>query len=114
MRSNGSHDKVINNIYHGPAGYGSITSTFKEAFQKDKTITLNDVKPWFKSNLESTKQVKGNNSVVAPYPYSEYQLDLMFFHKFKTSKNLNKVCYVLISLLSMPLLFQSKLNKKMT
>jgi hypothetical protein len=81
-----SHDKIINKIYYDPAGYGSITSTFKEALQQDKTITLNYVKQWFKSNLETTKQVKGSNSFVAPYPYYEYQLDLMFFADLKNQK----------------------------
>ena len=101
MSSNASHDKLINKVYYDPAGYGSITSTFKEAFQKYKTITLNDVKQWFKSNLETTKQVKGSNSFVAPYPYYAYQHDLMFLHTYKI-KNLNNVCYALIYLLSMP------------
>ena len=31
-----SQDKVLNKVYYDPAGYGSITSTFKEAFQHDK------------------------------------------------------------------------------
>jgi hypothetical protein len=81
-----SHDNLINNIYDDPAGYGSITSTFKEAFQTYKAITLNYVKQWFKSNLEATKQVKGSNSFVAPYPYYEYQLDLMFFSDLNKQK----------------------------
>ena len=86
MSSNDSHNKILNKVYHDPAGYGSITSTFKEAFKLDKTITLNTVKQWFKSNLENTKQVKGSNSFVAPYPYYEYQLDLMFFNDLKKQK----------------------------
>ena len=48
-------------VYHHPAGYGSITSTFKEAFQTYKTITSNTVKQWFKSKLETTKQATGSN-----------------------------------------------------
>ena len=43
MSSNESHDQIINKVYYDPTGYGSITSTFKEAFQNYKTITLNDV-----------------------------------------------------------------------
>ena len=78
--TNESHNQIISKIYYDPAGYGSITATFKEAFKQDKKITLNTVKEWFKSNLETTKQVKGSNSFVAPYPYYEFQLDLMFFH----------------------------------
>jgi hypothetical protein len=79
MSSTESYTKLLNHIYYDPAGYGSIISTFKEAFKQYKTITLNYVRQWFKSNLETTKQVKGSNSFVAPYPYYEYQLDLMFF-----------------------------------
>ncbi len=97
MSSNESHHKILNKVYHDPAGYGSITSTFKEAFNLDQTITLNTIKQWFKSNLETTKQVKGSNSFVAPYPHYEYQLDLMFFSDLK-NKSLNRVCYVLIYL----------------
>ena len=41
---NESHDKIINKVYYDPAGYGSITSTCKEAFKLDKTITLNTIK----------------------------------------------------------------------
>ena len=37
-------------------------------------------------NLETTKQVKGSSSFVAPYPYYEYQLDLMFFSDLEDQK----------------------------
>ena len=29
MRLHESHDNIINEVYHDPAGYGSTTSTFK-------------------------------------------------------------------------------------
>ena len=77
---------ISHKVYHDPAGYGSITSTFTDAFKQDKTITLNTVEQWFKSTLEPTKQVKCSNSFVAPYPYYEYQLDLMFFTYLKIQK----------------------------
>ena len=83
MSSNESHDKIINHVYYNPAGDGSIPTTFKEAFQTYKYKTLNIVKQWFKSSLGTTKQVKGSNSSVAPYPYYEYQLDLMLFSDLK-------------------------------
>ena len=94
MRLHESHDNIINEVYHDPAGYGSTNSTFKEAFQTYKTITLNNVKQGFKSNLETTKQVQGSNSCVAPYPYYEYQLDVMLFLIFRTSKCLTR--YVML------------------
>ena len=71
--TNESHNTIITEAYQDPAGYGSITSTFKEALKQDKRITLNTLKQWFESNLETTKQDKGSNSFVAPYPYYEYQ-----------------------------------------
>ena len=75
MSSNESHARILNKVYYDPTGYRSITSTFKEAFQKDKITTLNEVKQWFKFNLETTEQAKGSNSFVAPCPYHEYQLE---------------------------------------
>ena len=44
MSSHESHHTILNKVYHGPTGYGSITSAFKEAFKLDETITLNTVK----------------------------------------------------------------------
>ena len=86
MSSTDNHHKILNKVYHDPAGYGSITSTFKEAFKLDKTITLNTVKQWFKSNLETTKQLKGSNSFVAPHTYFEYQPVLMSFADLEDQK----------------------------
>ena len=59
MSSNESHNTILNKVYHDPAGYGSITSTFKEAFKLDKTITLNTVKQWFKSARSFNRQPPG-------------------------------------------------------
>ena len=38
-----SHDNTLNKVCYDPAGYGSITSTFKEAFQIYETLTLNAI-----------------------------------------------------------------------
>ena len=112
MSSNESHHKLLNKVYHDPAGYGAITSTFKQAFEQDKPITLKTVKQWFNSNLETTKQIKGSNSFIAPYPYNEYQLELMFFSDLKIQK-LEQGMLCLISGLIMQLLFLSKAKEKM-
>ena len=37
---------IISSIYYEPAGYGSIYQTFKDVKQKQKDITLDDVKKW--------------------------------------------------------------------
>ena len=44
MSSNESHDDIISKVYYDATGYGSITSTFKEAFQTYKTMTLKALK----------------------------------------------------------------------
>ena len=49
-------------------------------------MRLNDVKQRFKSDLETTKQVKGSNSFVAPYPHYSYKLDLMLFSALKNQE----------------------------
>ncbi len=71
-------EKTIHKVYYDPAGHGSILHTHRESKQYDKRITLNDVKQWFQKNIEQTKQLKGSNSFVAPYPFYEFQIDLFF------------------------------------
>ena len=69
---------TISKIYYDRAGFGSIQQTLKEAKEKDKSITLNDVKEWFKENVEQKKQLRGYNSFVAKHAYFEFQADLLF------------------------------------
>jgi hypothetical protein len=40
MRTNESHDKLFKIMYYDEAGFGSITSTFKEANQTYTTVAL--------------------------------------------------------------------------
>lgn len=63
----------ISKVYYDPAGFSSIKTTFEDARENDKTITLDQVKQWFKENVEKKTQLNGFNSFVAPYPYYEYQ-----------------------------------------
>ena len=46
-----SEDNIISRIYHGPAGYGSMNATLKEAKEVDKPIKLKDIKSWFEKML---------------------------------------------------------------
>ena len=39
--------KIINDVYFDKAGFGSRQRTLTEAGQKDKTITLDDIKEFF-------------------------------------------------------------------
>jgi len=73
-----SKDDVIHDIYYDKAGFNSVLQTYKEAKQKDKTITLENVKDWFKKNVEQKQQVKGYNTYIVPYANYEYQMDLFF------------------------------------
>ncbi len=78
--------EVINKIYHDPSGYGSMKITLYDAKKIDKTITLNDIKEFFSKNVEKKTQLHGMNSFIAPHPYYEYQLDLMFINDLENQK----------------------------
>ena len=74
-------DDVIKNIYFDRSGFGSVATTFKDAKAKEPSITLNDVKEWFKKNTEVKKKQRGINSFVAPYNNHTYQVDIFFMGK---------------------------------
>ena len=42
-------DNILDN---GPAGHGSMRSTYEDAKQKDQSITYGDIQAWFKKNIE--------------------------------------------------------------
>ena len=44
----------------------------------DKSISLSDVKQFFRENVHKTNQLKGFNSFVAPHAKYEYQADLFY------------------------------------
>ena len=72
-------NETIKKLYYDPAGFGSIQTTLKDAKVKDKTININDVKAWFKRNVERKTNLKGYNSFVANEPFEEFQVDPCFF-----------------------------------
>ena len=78
--ANINKNDIISKIYYDKSGYGSITTTYKDAKQKEQSITLNDVKEWFQKNIEQKKQLRGKNSFIAPHPYFEFQLDVFFIN----------------------------------
>ena len=74
---------IIKKVYYDPAGFGSMQATLKDAKAKDKTININDVKAWFKSNVEQKRNLKGYNSFVVDGPFEEFQVDPCFFGDLK-------------------------------
>ena len=69
--------KIISKTYKGPEGGKPAFKTWQDARDQDPRITLNEVKFWFKQNVQPKGQVWGQrNSYVAPGPYHEYQADL--------------------------------------
>ena len=77
---------IISKIYFDPSGYSSIQNTLKEVRQIDKTVKLDDVKEWFKLNVEQKTNYSGQNSYVAQKPYEEYQVDLFFINDLENQK----------------------------
>ena len=84
--ANIDRNDIISKIYYDRSGYGSITTTYKDAKQKEQSITLTDVKEWFQKNIEQKKQLRGKNSFIAPHPYFEFQLDLCFINDIPNQK----------------------------
>ena len=94
-------DDIIKNIYFDRSGFGSVQTTYQDARKKEAKITLNDVKEWFKKNVEVKRKQRGFNSFVAPYNNHTYQIDLFFMGKtdFK-NKQTFRAGLVLIDVLS--------------
>ena len=72
-------DEVIKKSYYDRAGFGSVLKTYNSAKARDNTITLDNVKNWFYSNVENKRKPTGYNSYITDEPYFEYQVDLAFF-----------------------------------
>ena len=81
-----SKDDIIKKIYYDKSGYGSLKTTFDDVKKIDKTIKMDDIKQWFKENVEAKKQIKGMNSFIAPYPYYEFHFDLFFINDLENQK----------------------------
>ena len=71
---------LLKKIYFNKAGFGSIKTTYDDAKKKNKSITRDDVKDFFKEYVEQKKQLRGYNSFIAPYANYEYQVDLFFIN----------------------------------
>ena len=72
-------DDVIKSVYNASDGFGSVTTTFTKAKQKDKTITKQNVKDCFFKNVENKAPAKGYNSYINNAAHEEYQMDFIFF-----------------------------------
>ena len=75
-----SKTDVLKKIYFDRSGFGSLQTTYKDAKEKDKSITMNDVKDFFEELVERKTQLRGFNSGIAPYHTYEYQTDLLFIN----------------------------------
>ena len=73
-----SKTEIITKVYNDPSGFGSLKNTLSDAREIDKTITIEDVKKWFDSNVEQKKQLPGSNSFIPNGNKYEYQIDLFF------------------------------------
>ena len=72
--------KIIEKVYYDPGGFGSITTTLKDAKKYDKSITYEDVKKWkYSQDFGQKAKTRGMNSFIADAPREEYQMDLFFF-----------------------------------
>jgi hypothetical protein len=79
--------ETIETVYFGQDGFGSLKQITKDAKTKDDTITYEDVREW-KSKQSFGQKAKpyGSNSFIAQEPYQEYQCDLFFWPKPRSSE----------------------------
>jgi hypothetical protein len=78
---------VIETVYFGPDGFGSLKQITKDAQTKDDTITYEDVREWkSKQSFGQKAKPHGSNSFIASEPYQEYQCDLFFWPKPRSSE----------------------------
>ena len=52
-----NQQEIISNVYYDRAGYGSRSRTLREAREKDKSITIDDVNEFFKKNVEAKRNL---------------------------------------------------------
>ena len=79
--------ETIETIYFGADGFGSIKEVLKYAKAKDDTMTYEDVREWkWKQSVGQKAKPHGSNNFIAQEPYQEYQCDLFFFPKPRSSE----------------------------
>ena len=90
-------------IYFDRSGFGSRATTLKDARERDKSITKEDVEECFKTilqNVEEKRKPRGENSFVAPHAHFEYQVDLFFISKNDLENQKFRIGLVLIDIFS--------------
>ena len=70
--------KIINDIYFDKAGFGSLKTTLEDSKKKDSSITMDDVRQFFRKNVEIKAKQRGYNSFTTPKNNHTYQIDLFF------------------------------------
>ena len=80
-------EEIIETVYFRPDGFGSLKQVTRDAQLKDDTISYEDVREW-KSKQSFGQKMKpyGNNSFIASEPHQEYQCDLFFWPKPRSSE----------------------------
>ena len=79
-------EKITEQSYYVPSGYGSVQKHLADARKADPTITMSDIQNWRKKNLEQKTTYKGYNSFIASDAFEEFQADLAFFTDLQNSK----------------------------
>ena len=62
-----SKTDLLKKIYFDRSGFGSLQTTYKDAKEQDKSITMNDVKDFFEGLVEKKKQLRSFKYVIASY-----------------------------------------------
>ena len=95
-------EDMISNMYHDlESGYGSVQSTHKQAYKKDNSIKLEDVKNLMKRHPNKQRRpYKNSNSYTGPFARFEYRIDIMDMGILQKSQTQPKFALVVIDICS--------------
>ena len=72
-------DKIIEQSYYDPLGFGSAAKHLADSRTADASIAMRDIQNWRQKTIEKKTSYKGYNSFIASEPYEDFQADLAFF-----------------------------------
>jgi len=74
-------------IYFKPDGFGTLRQITKDAKTQNDTITYEDDREWeSKQSFGQKAKPRGSNRFIAQEPHQEYQCDLFFWPKPRSSE----------------------------
>lgn len=91
---------IIRPIYYNPkTGFASLSNLYKKVKEKDPNISISDVRDWLSKQAtyqvnRQDKKPKMFNSIYAPKPFYNFQIDIIVYDRFEVDKYKYILCVV--------------------